>query len=713
MEELKYIIEDRTIAEILGVQNFSTKESAILELVKNAYDSGASKLELLFEPNNELHIIDNGCGMTADDIRKNWMHVGYSPKEYEFRDLKNNARVFAGSKGIGRFALSRLGADVSVYSKADGQNGIHWHTDWGRNTLEECGFSEEHGTTIIIRELRDRWTEKSISLLKSYLSRTYNSDLMSIFIVHDGIVEDVQKYFNDTKLGVNCLSYFDLDYDAEKMQLKYSIYSDEFTEEAKIYCPLKNLKNTEGSITLEDTLYSDDLEVEEQEFPSLLKGLGNFKARMFFSLKEASEVDMTKFLYKYKFLSERFQEGIVLYRNAFSISSYEGNKDWLELGKRSRKSPAAATHTTGSWRVRENQLAGFVKIDKKENKYLNDLSNRQGLEENVYYKIFIKILQRGIAEFESYRQDIIREIDKKNTPPPRKSTPYINKAVKSPKSLLSLDVKGAENLVKELEQVKKEREEGERQTKNTEERYKYDIRILNMLSTIGLRASSIAHEMHNERNNISESYDNIVSAMKEYGIWDIANASKNKRYAYKNIPDLLEKNKKVNSKIILFMDTMLSNIEKDQFKTKEIDVQKVLFGIKETWERDYSWIKVEIPSQAIFFFTAEDAVKVLIDNLILNSIQQNDSKNTLDISIEIQHLENRLFIVYKDNGGGLPKKYRSNPRKILDVHESSRKNGHGLGMWILNNTLAMSGGEVVDIPVGEGFEIQMFLGDKL
>ena len=34
MEELKYVIEDSTIAELLGVQNFSTDEAAILELVK-------------------------------------------------------------------------------------------------------------------------------------------------------------------------------------------------------------------------------------------------------------------------------------------------------------------------------------------------------------------------------------------------------------------------------------------------------------------------------------------------------------------------------------------------------------------------------------------------------------------------------------------------------------------------------------------------------
>ena len=46
MEELKYVIEDSTIAELVGVQNFSTDEAAILELVKNAYDANALSLQI-------------------------------------------------------------------------------------------------------------------------------------------------------------------------------------------------------------------------------------------------------------------------------------------------------------------------------------------------------------------------------------------------------------------------------------------------------------------------------------------------------------------------------------------------------------------------------------------------------------------------------------------------------------------------------------------
>lgn len=75
MERLQYIIEDETIVELLGIQNFSTDESAILELVKNSYDAQASYVQLTFE-DDSLEIIDDGDGMSLDDIKHNWMHVG-------------------------------------------------------------------------------------------------------------------------------------------------------------------------------------------------------------------------------------------------------------------------------------------------------------------------------------------------------------------------------------------------------------------------------------------------------------------------------------------------------------------------------------------------------------------------------------------------------------------------------------------------------------
>ena len=112
MEKLSYIVEDSTIAELLGVQNFTNKESAVLELVKNAYDAHANKVLIHFEKDT-LFIWDDGIGMDKSTILENWMHVGKSDKGYV--DSKStDERVLAGSKGIGRFALARLGASSGL-----------------------------------------------------------------------------------------------------------------------------------------------------------------------------------------------------------------------------------------------------------------------------------------------------------------------------------------------------------------------------------------------------------------------------------------------------------------------------------------------------------------------------------------------------------------------------------------------------------------------
>ena len=77
MEKLEYIIEDSTIAEVLGVQNFSNEESAVLELVKNAYDAQSPNIIIIISK-KQIIIEDNGVGMNREKILEAWMHVGKS-----------------------------------------------------------------------------------------------------------------------------------------------------------------------------------------------------------------------------------------------------------------------------------------------------------------------------------------------------------------------------------------------------------------------------------------------------------------------------------------------------------------------------------------------------------------------------------------------------------------------------------------------------------
>lgn len=711
MEKLKYVIEDSTIAELLGVQNFSTDEAAILELVKNAYDANALNLKLIFM-NDKLQIIDNGIGMSTEDIKKHWMHIGKSSKKYEIIDANRQKRIQAGSKGVGRFALSRLGNNVYMRTKRDGYIGAVWKTDWNGSVLEQDADMDEVGTDIIISGLREKWNKKRIINLCNYLERTYYDTSMEIEIISDDYDVKVPIHFPEAKPGINCRSNIILKY--KNGFLNIMISSDEFEEDAIRFCSDVDMKQYETTINVIEELKGSEIsEFLDDGIDAIIENLGPFSANFFFNLT-STNADKEKFMYRYLTTPQHVESGIILYRNAFSISSYEGKKDWLGLGKRSRKSPAAASHPTGAWRVRENQMAGFVLIDKKDNVVLQDMANRQGLDENIYYQLFVEVILLGIKEFERYRQGIVRKINLKNLSEEPKKTPVSDRVIRKPSSVNEFTKDEMKQLAAEIKGYKKEGRQYQRDKEEVEARYRYDVRILNVLATTGLKASSIAHEMKNDRNAISENYENIVDALKEYGMWDVLNLPQNTRRTYKNVPYLLKNNDIVGKKLVTFMDTMLEEIEKKQFEVKFQSIADILAICKHIWERIYAWITIKIlMEEDIIYQISEDMLQVIFDNLILNSVQQNENIQELNITIESIEENNFIKFRYRDNGKGLEAKYKENPRKILEVHETTRIKGHGLGMWIVNNTCIMSGGEIQKIGGEDGFFIEFTIGGKL
>lgn len=713
MEKLKYIVEDRTIAQLLGVQNFTSDESAILELVKNAYDAKSSQIDLVFS-GGQLIVSDSGIGMNNDDIKKYWMHIGKSAKQYSVVDINNRERVLAGSKGVGRFALARLGSEIKLYSKKDGCSGIKWETDWNNSELSEDDSLSEPGTRIEISNLREKWNKKKVENLITFLSKMYNDDAMAINIIHPDIQETVPKYFPKPVLGNNCLSIIKLVYNSENQELHTEINSDEFSTDAIKYCDGIDINHFKRKIKIVDELENNnELNLDKAELEEKLTMLGSFSALFTFAIK-STKLDLEKFLYKYEGLPHDMPGGIILYRNAFSLASFEGKKDWLGFGKRARKSPAAASHPTGAWRVRENQISGKVEIDRERNNVLQDLSNRQGFDENIYYDLFVETILLGIKEFERYRQSIIRKIDVKNVSSIKDyPAPISEKIIKNPQMVTSLSVDEARNLALEIQGFVHENSCIKKEMKDVETRYKYDVQLLNVLATVGLKASSIAHELKNERNFVATSIDYIINALKDYGLWEDLSSQEKTSKAYKNVPQLLEKNRKINNKIYVFMNVMLSEVEKKQFIPANQNISNILDKIKGNWEEDYSWVSIEIVAdKELQYIVSEDTLMVVFDNLILNSIQQNDKMSHLNIFIEVNEQNGILLFEYHDNGHGLDQKYVNDPRKILEVHETTRKNGHGLGMWIVNNTVVMSGGEIIQIKAQPGFGIEFSIGGK-
>lgn len=707
MENLKFTIEDSELAELLGRQNFSTKESAVFELVKNSFDAGALFCDIYIE-DKKIKVIDSGNGMSREDIKNNWMHVGKSPKGYKDNQ---NKRVLTGSKGVGRFALARLGNSVIVTSKKENEGAILWTTDWINTSFGLSSYELEKGTHIEIFDLRDNWRTKDVENLIQFLRKAYKNDDMKLQVHYKGITTIVESIYKDISIGVNYVTKILLNYKSINTKLKVTIISEEFKNEVAEITGLNNIQSYVREFFMNNEL---NARKRSDETKLYLNQLGDFSAEFYFNLEKQPADIAEKFRYKYNGILG-LDTGIALYRNDFSISSFVGTKDWLEIASRARKSPAAATHLTGSWRVRFNQIFGYVTIDKKKNMNLKDLANRQGLEEDEYYNVFVDIIQFGISRFERYRQDIIRKIDKHNTDTSieNKENKKLNEFLKKPSSVVKMTRKEIVSLATEIKDIQKTAQEQKKVFIDNEQKHKYDVRILNVLATQGLRASAIAHELQNKKNALASGYTDIVSALKEYGFWEELNSDECTRVSYKNVPKTLSSLEEINIKLIAFLDIILNKIEKNKFNSKIDSIENAITRVVGVWKQQYNWIDFNIncineEANRKYMFS-DDVLEVVFDNLILNSIQHNEMKDRLRINIEANVSSDLIIFKYIDDGIGLHAKYKEDPMRILEVHETSRNDGHGLGMWIMNNTLHMYSGEVIEINGDEGFKINFTL----
>ena len=107
---------------MLGDQLIKNERIALVELIKNAYDADASRVEVLFEDFNEnmsheghsrIVVRDNGTGMTPKTVRTQWMNPAapqkYLDKQQGKAKTPGKKRVIQGEKGIGRFAVPETG----------------------------------------------------------------------------------------------------------------------------------------------------------------------------------------------------------------------------------------------------------------------------------------------------------------------------------------------------------------------------------------------------------------------------------------------------------------------------------------------------------------------------------------------------------------------------------------------------------------------------
>lgn len=189
------------LKRIIGRDLITNDLVAVFELVKNSFDAQATRVDLFFE-NNSIYIIDNGKGMTHDDIVNKWLFVAYSAKkdgteDPDYREKIRDTKVYAGSKGVGRFSCDRLGSHLTMQSRHRNPSSsvevieVNWDR-FEENDKEDFltiplrsyqvndfnlpkGIEDiQHGTSLHIAGIRELWDRDKLLSLKSSLAKLIN-----------------------------------------------------------------------------------------------------------------------------------------------------------------------------------------------------------------------------------------------------------------------------------------------------------------------------------------------------------------------------------------------------------------------------------------------------------------------------------------------------------------------------------------------------------
>lgn len=188
-EELILKFDPQTI-EHLGIKMYSQLPYALAELVANAYDAGASKVDIYLEDRNadnkRIIISDDGEGMSYEDVQEKFLVIGRRRRDSDVKRVNAKGRKITGRKGLGKLALFGIGKNIQISTTRRGEvKKTLFVLNWDDILQESTGTykpkskqiiknnKEEEGTTIVLTNL-SRTTAFDIERTAISLSKMFN-----------------------------------------------------------------------------------------------------------------------------------------------------------------------------------------------------------------------------------------------------------------------------------------------------------------------------------------------------------------------------------------------------------------------------------------------------------------------------------------------------------------------------------------------------------
>jgi len=715
----------------LGLELVSKQETAISELIKNAYDADAITVDVIFKnsdtPGGSLEITDSGNGMSRDQLLNGFMRISTTSKVDEPAS-PIFTRQRAGRKGIGRFSAQRLGRKLFISTQQEGVNhSLEMSIDWDQfsagqelfmvaNKIVESPPSPSKGTTIRIDALRDAWSEAQI-----HRAFRYVSDLLQPFPI---VRKDSS---NDSTLTKKLDPGFKVSFYKEKNGDFITVASDEQDIFSNAIAHIEASVNESGNaqVSLTSTRYKNaqfekgQLKYEKKVRSPVTEEDDSHKSL----IGRECTYDLLRGIHltAYYFIDDvlptgtrRMVRGVLsrtggirIYRNGFRVLPYGENfDDWLGLQRSSALRQLLPPHHNANF-------IGFVEITDLNGDRFEETASREGLIENEAFKqlrdFVYRALVAAVIEIARVRQKKIFATD----PPVSKSTPVLS---------LQEQVDQVSNRVRELGDIeigspnssisessfKKLTSELADDMGRIKARYSEEIEELEMLrvlASLGLTIGEFTHEM---RHTLAT----LIAVVDDFGIDDI------------NKPDIFQLKEQImllRDYMRYFDDAVIDNTHRTLAAHELRDViNKFVQVMRPTLKRQ--GVEIEVIFDGYDLFTRpmhKSEWSSILLNLLTNSLKAIQRARVHGrIRIVAREVDDELQIDFSDNGDGISKENRE---KIFDAFFTTSAPSHtladdtdqlvgtGLGLKIVKDIINAAGGDIEVIDSVEDFSTCMRL----
>lgn len=716
---------DAGVINRLGTELVGKKETAVSELVKNAYDADAIIVKLIFEnSDNEggtLRIEDNGTGMSRNELVNGFMKISSTDKVHNPISPKYQ-RNRAGRKGIGRFAVQRLGEKLTIITKKEsGQETLKLSIDWDKyqkdkdlqtisNKVELISLENFEGTTLIIEGLKDSWTKASIERIYRYVSALIQPFPLS----KERIKQEEERNENTLDPGFKAELYkkegskLITIADEQTMILNYAaaIFEGYVDKEGYSYVSIDSKK-----LGISEVI---QLGAKKDKPKSKYKHLRNvhFKAHYFLYTTEFIPSQQRK---KIIDLAQH-SGGIRLYRNGFRVLPYgEFGDDWLELDESVKKRTFLPVHSNSNF-------FGFIEVVDRDGLEFEETSSREGLLETssfeelrdfvyrglttgivkIAHKRKVKVTtnqknwerkyERPVEKLKDLKDDLQKESEKVQI------ENYSGKTKEDIKAELDEKSNKIKDVVKSIDEViNLQEEEDENQLK--------EISVLRVLGSLGLSIGIYTHEV---RQYIATILATVKLLSKKFP----------NDKEYQNRIERLKDNVKTLHTYTSYFDKTVSENVTRELIPQELPVVVGQFFKVITLDNSKRKTKIlPIVEKGGEIFTTpmhSSEWATILYNLYTNSLKaiKRAEPEEGKILIEIGKNDGIIYLEFNDNGDGIPEDKKE---EIFEAfYTTSTASGHfsdeddemlgtGLGLKIVKDMIDAYNGSIEVVDAEKGF----------